>query len=101
MGNRSRCPAGWKAKRCRARRPGRRRPDTSVSVSVMGMLLPDRFSRADHSEKRAHASRTGNLRTRFPVAAKIALHKAGATGGTPGSPMPPIASLLGTMCTST
>jgi hypothetical protein len=26
---------------------------------------------------------------RFPVAAKIALHSAGSTGGTPGSPTPP------------
>ena len=31
---------------------------------------------------------TGNSRTRFPVAAKIALHSAGAIGGTPGSPVP-------------
>ena len=31
----------------------------------------------------------GNFLMRFPVAAKIALHNAGATGGSPGSPTPP------------
>jgi hypothetical protein len=30
-------------------------------------------------------SEIGRLRMRFPVAAKIALHKAGAIGGTPGT----------------
>ena len=30
----------------------------------------------------------GRLRIRLPVAAKIALHSAGANGGTPGSPTP-------------
>jgi hypothetical protein len=34
------------------------------------------------------AGSIGRLRTRLPVAAKIALHSAGAIGGTPGSPMP-------------
>ena len=34
-------------------------------------------------------SEIGRLRMRFPVTAKIALHTAGATGGVPGSPMPP------------
>ena len=43
----------------------------------------------------------GSLRMRFPVNAKIALQTAGAIGGVPGSPTPPGASLLGTMCTST
>ncbi len=38
---------------------------------------------------------------RLPVAAKIASATAGAIGGTPGSPTPPGASLLCTMCTST
>ena len=30
----------------------------------------------------------GRARMRLPVAAKIALHRAGAKGGTPGSPTP-------------
>ena len=34
-------------------------------------------------------SEIGRLRMRFPVTAKIALHTAGATGGVPGSPIPP------------
>src|SRR2546425_3230968 len=45
-------------------------------------------------------ARIGNRRMRLPVAAKIALARAGATGGTPGSPTPVGLSLLGTMCTS-
>jgi len=38
----------------------------------------------------------GNARMRFFVAAKIALHKAGASGGTGGSPAPVGASVLET-----
>src|SRR2546426_4867651 len=34
------------------------------------------------------STRTGRRRTRLPVAAKIALHTAGAMTGTPGSPTP-------------
>src|SRR5262249_53413593 len=43
----------------------------------------------------------GSRRSRFPVTAKIAFATAGATVGTPGSPTPPIFSLLGTICAST
>jgi hypothetical protein len=43
------------------------------------------------------STRTGNLLIRFPVAANSALVSAGAMGGTPGSPAPPIFSVLGTM----
>jgi hypothetical protein len=42
--------------------------------------------------RRAHAcswSRSGSCRMRLPVAAKMALNSAGATGGTGGSPTPP------------
>src|SRR3989441_7837392 len=38
-------------------------------------------------------SRIGRCRMRLPVAAKIALHNAGAIGGTPGSPTPPSGAL--------
>ena len=41
----------------------------------------------------------GNSRMRFPVAAKIALHSAGANAGNPGSPIPPGGASLSTMCT--
>jgi hypothetical protein len=44
---------------------------------------------------------TGSWRTRLPVAAKIALHSAGASGGTGGSPTPPQKSPLGTITVST
>src|SRR5450432_2843735 len=43
----------------------------------------------------------GSARIRFLVAAKIALHSAGASGGTEGSPIPVGASALSTKCTST
>ncbi len=43
----------------------------------------------------------GSRRIRLPVAAKIALHKAGAKGGSPGSPTPldGTAVVAGMMCT--
>jgi hypothetical protein len=47
------------------------------------------------------SGRIGRRRTRLPVAAKIALHSAGATGGTVNSPAPVGGSSLGMMCTST
>ena len=40
-------------------------------------------------------------RSRLPVAAKTAFATAGAIGGVPGSPTPPVFSRLSTMCTST
>jgi len=43
---------------------------------------------------------SGNSRTRFPVAANTALYRAGAKGGTPGSPTPAGGASLSTMCTS-
>src|SRR6185437_15955806 len=48
----------------------------------------------------ATVRRMGSVRKRFPVAAKTAFATAGAIGGKPGSPTPPGASVLGTMCTS-
>ena len=44
---------------------------------------------------------SGSERMRLPVAAKIALHNAGASGGTPGSPPPPQNPPLGTNTVST
>ena len=43
---------------------------------------------------------TGSLRSRLPVAAKMAFATAGASADVPGSPMPPGASVLSTMYTS-
>src|ERR1700680_146634 len=47
------------------------------------------------------ALRMGSFRMRLPVAAKTALAMAGAMPGVLASPIPPGASVLGTMCTST
>src|SRR5205823_6048776 len=44
---------------------------------------------------------SGSERMRLPVAAKMALHKAGATTATGGSPTPSKAPSLGTMTVST
>ena len=43
----------------------------------------------------------GRLRMRFPVAAKMALQRAGSTGGSAGSPRPVGGTLLVMKCTST
>jgi len=42
----------------------------------------------------------GSLRSRLPVAAKIAFATAAAVAAVPGSPIPPGASPLFTICTS-
>jgi len=44
--------------------------------------------------RRSTSGTIGNLRSRLPVAAKIALATAGAMPEVPGSPMPPASSLL-------
>ena len=62
-------------------------------------LKVDRPTRGAHA--RRSSGRSGSRRMRLPVSAKSALQTAGATGGTPGSPMPVDGSLLSTMCTST
>src|ERR1700738_3296743 len=58
-----------------------------------------KLHRASHEER--SWSLTGNLRIRTPVAAKIALVRAGAAPTVPTSPIPPGASLLLIRCTST
>ena len=47
------------------------------------------------------SSLMGSVRTRCPVAAKMALHTAGARGGSAGSPSPVGSWSLATKCTST
>src|SRR5262249_9551351 len=59
-----------------------------------------RDARGDECARHAAPSvRNGRLRKRLPVALNSALAIAGASGGTPTSPMPPDFSLLGTMWT--
>jgi hypothetical protein len=70
------------------------------------LLLPDRLiaDQARQQKKRFYARsslRIGSLRSRLPVAAKIAFATAGMMVGVLASPIPPGAAWLGTMCTST
>jgi hypothetical protein len=63
---------------------------------------PRRGGRARRAQARLSSSvRIGSVRMRLPVSAKIALQRAGATGGTPGSPRPPGAAPESRMCVST
>src|SRR5437588_3693325 len=57
---------------------------------------------ACHPERRRRegSASIGNRRMRFPVPAKMALHTAGAMGGSPASPTPPGGASLGTRWTS-
>jgi len=65
---------GWAAFRANRRRPG-------------GYLRGHNYTPSLFRE-------SGSSRMRFPVAAKIALQRAGANGGTPGSPTPAGGALL-------
>src|SRR5437867_6965662 len=65
------------ASRTRARRAQGRRLEPGVAGRAAIQEVATRSS-----------TRTGRRRTRLPVAAKIALHTAGAMTGTPGSPTP-------------
>ena len=89
---------GWRRKRCTARavlfsgqsawpfaRPG--------AIPTSSSQLPSSYANS--------SARIGNCRILFPVAAKIALHTAGAMPGVLASPIPPGAAWLGTICTST
>jgi hypothetical protein len=59
------------------------------------------WSQADAPGRAGRQSmRNGSVRSRLPVAAKIAFATAGAIGGVPGSPTPPGAAPLATISTS-
>src|SRR5438445_7348610 len=66
--------------------------DTGIGVSSSHAFTSPSATRS--------AVRIGKLRMRLPVAAKMALVRAGATGGTLGSPTPVGFASLGTICTS-
>ena len=51
---------------------------------------PEEHERAGGPRSGEIQSRSGKLRRRLPVAAKIAFATAGAIGGVPGSPTPPM-----------
>lgn len=75
---------------CRLRQKKRR---TGKSAS----LNPDSVSDQD---QRRSTRESGIWRTRLPVAAKIALQMAGATGGRAGSPSPVVGYLVERKCVS-
>src|SRR5260370_37821413 len=67
-----------------------------------GGVLELRKPRLRHFCQAANWSPIGRRRIRLPVAAEIALHSAGAKGGSPGSPTPLDGTSIpfSTMCTS-
>ena len=76
--------------------------DRIYALAISSRMLSLMFapSRVNAHAERKSSGLIGSRRTRLPVAAKIALATAGATGGTPGSPTPVGCSVLGTMYTS-
>ncbi len=80
-----RCPT---THRFAAARPSGRRSSQAAAGDVRGGYTKS-------------SERIGSLRSRLPVAAKIALATAGIIDGVLASPIPPGAAWLGTMCTST
>ncbi len=73
------------------------RRNDQVTLKSSGLFCEDAAAYAPCSD----VAENGSDRSRFPVAAKMALEIAGATAGTPGSPTPVGASAEPTMCTST
>ena len=77
------------------------RPPQVLVLRAAGPLLADGFfSSAAHADVQCQTTR-GNARWRLPVSANKALATAGANGGTPGSPTPAGARVLGTIHVST
>src|SRR6267378_1327163 len=73
--------------------PWRRSGTKSISLSGIDQPVRNRSSR--RLSQVTERSVTGNSRMRRPVSANTALAIAGATGGTPGSPMPPGGPIAG------
>src|SRR5439155_3474264 len=60
-----------------------------VAIAGLSAVIDRRYSTKAHPQRRSRFF-TGSERTRFPVAAKMALHTAGAIHPTTSSPMPTI-----------
>jgi hypothetical protein len=58
---------------------------TQISNGSADLVRVHAIDRQDHDKSVFDRGRT---RTRFPIASKIALHTAGGTGGSAGSPRP-------------
>jgi hypothetical protein len=72
---------------------------TLSTLKSMGASMAEAMRQSGVSAEKMAGN--GRLRRRLPVRLKMALAKAGASGGRPGSPMPVGASADGTMNTST
>src|ERR1700694_5533667 len=99
-----RCCKGGRPLHFKAQVP-RARPCNAPQLSplhfcVRHPLLFEELERPDPSQV-SSCLPIGSSRMRFPVAAQMALIKAGANGGTPGSPTPlgGVSASTGTMCT--
>lgn len=76
-------------------------PEASQQSAVVSIGLARRSARFQAAALRRRCGSIGNERMRWPVAANSALHKAGRTGGSAGSPRPVGGLSLRTKCTST
>jgi hypothetical protein len=72
-------------------------PMIEVRSEAYPISFGERQQRSDHVGCFSTLLSTGILRSRFPVAAKIAFATAGTMADVPASPIPPGASVLGTM----
>ena len=64
-------------------------PDSDPAFFYLAKNLRDSEKSAECLLKKYQVNRIGNFLILFPIAANIALHTAGAQGGTPTSPTPP------------
>ncbi len=76
---------------------GVREPGTKKAASPG---KPPLFQTGAGQDQRRSTRESGIWRTRLPVAAKIALQMAGATGGKAGSPSPVVGNLVERKCVS-
>jgi hypothetical protein len=104
QGKSSRVLGAWR----RAQRTNPASQPINCSETRTGEIAdrPQRLAAPLQPERGAHAIvkpclMSGRLRRRLPVSANRALATAGAMGGVAGSPIPPSAAPLSTMCTST
>jgi hypothetical protein len=80
-------------------KPAQRQPGESRAAHLRPRHTPPRFA-GWRTRRHQTAGFNGSSRSRSPVSANSAFVTTGAIGGVPGSPTPPGARGLGTMCVS-